>query len=220
MESQISENLFHDEFGRSVRIGGVSGWRRFWKWRLDVRCIIDGTTWWKKNGVDRVLMHYFKERQGSHNIVLVIRERMCTAVTDCLQRRKVYDRWNGVFLKNRRKSFTITNIRFIKKRTNAGTILYTLDYWSRWCGEIVNNDHLVSGLYQTHYSMGTDKAGSSGNENGAHYSVGNKTVYSTVTSRIQLTVFIVILVPICNALSFWADRNDSSGECSVANHLA
>ena len=156
-DMKIGQDLLQHALCLSVRIGDLAfrtilGDRNLR--RISVyRC---GRT--EDHVLTAMLAHHIAEDQRTCNIVVIIFPRFCNRLSNRFESRKIDDRLDLFFLKNRFQILSVQKISFIKFQCFSCDLLYPLQCYLTGIVEIVYYNNLKSSVQQFHTSMTSDIA--------------------------------------------------------------
>ena len=101
-------------------------------------------------------LHNLQQCHGAVQVVSVILQRLFHALTHGLEACEVNHGIDLVVFKNRAQRLAICTVNLIKGRFTTGNRLDSVNHIRLGVGEIVHNDHIVSGVQQLHHGVAAD----------------------------------------------------------------
>ena len=116
--------------------------------------------------------HKLQQVDQRNDVVAVVKQGLLHALAHGLAGCKVDNAFNvGVLLEHSLRSGLVAKVYLLESRPDAGNLFNAIQDLNVGIGEVVDDDNLVTCLLQLYRGMGTDEAGSAGNENGLFHCI-------------------------------------------------
>ena len=154
---QILQNLFDDQLGAAIRVGG-RGWKVLFD-RYAVRIAVDGRGRAENNILYLVTLHRLKQVDAAGDVVFVVVQRDLRRLPHRLESGEVDHGLYVVFGEDSVQSLAVADVGLVETEIFAGYLFYPFQRIGGAVAEVVDDDDLMAGLQQFHTGVAADVAG-------------------------------------------------------------
>ena len=161
---QITQNLLDHQLRSAVGIGGRE--RMIFRQRQPLRLAIYRRRGTEHEGPDPALVHGFEQAQGAEHIVVVVGQRVCHGLPDSLEACKMDDRFGFALLQGRGQGRRVADVAAHAAQALARDPFHSRQGFGVAVAEVVEYRDVETGRKQLDTGVGTDIAGTAGDQNG------------------------------------------------------